>query len=185
MSFLSRCMRGVAGVASALVAACSAQPALQIENGRLQPPAGQGYVVLALSVQSLSSDRASLQVELVGAESKHSLRADISRDVISGPDAETRGRLWVLPLAAGSYTVSEAWGEWAVNGSNGRGGQPHFKIERRFQIAAGEVLYLGEINAQLNFAPALSYSDQTPRDFYQLKQWGVQDTSLVTTRLLH
>ncbi|STQ89346.1 hypothetical protein [Iodobacter fluviatilis] len=184
MSFLSRCVQAVAGVASALVAACSAQPALQIENGRLVPPAGQGYVVLAISVQSLSTDRASLQVELAGVSSKHSLRADISRDVISGPDAETRGRLWVLPLAAGRYTVSEAWGEWAVNGSNGRGGQPHFKIERPFQIAAGEVLYLGEINAQLNFAPALSYSDQTPRDFYQLQQWGVQDTRNMTTRLL-
>lgn len=184
MSFLLRCKRSVAALASAFVAACSGQPAMQIENGRLVPPAGQGYVVLALSLQSLSSDRASLQVELAGANAKHSLRADISRDVISGPDSETRGRLWVLPLAAGSYTVSEAWGEWAVNGSNGRGGQPHFKIERQFQVAAGEVLYLGEMNAALNFASALTYSDQAPRDFYQLRQWGVQDTSSITTRLL-
>ncbi|AZN35156.1 hypothetical protein [Iodobacter ciconiae] len=184
MSMLSRCLQAVAGIASALVAACSSQPAMQIENGRLIPPSGHGYVVLSLSLQSLSSDQAQLQVVLAGADSKHSLRADISRDVISGPDTETRGRLWVLPLAAGNYTVSEAWGEWAVKGSNGRGAQPHFKIARPFQIAAGEVLYLGEINAQLNFAPALSYSDQTPRDFYQLKQWGVQDISSINTRLL-
>ncbi|MEN9659757.1 MAG: hypothetical protein RL571_3222 [Pseudomonadota bacterium] len=185
MSFLSRCVQAVAGVASALVAACSAQPALQIENGRLHPPAGQGYVVLALTLQSLSPDQADLQVELLGANSRHSLRADISRDSIVGPAGEVRGRLWVMPLAAGSYTLSQAWGNWAAKGANGRGGQTHFQLDRHFKVAAGEVLYLGEISAQLNFASTLAYSDQSTRDFYQLKQWGVQDTSQIATRLLH
>ncbi|MDW5417950.1 hypothetical protein R6242_15390 [Iodobacter sp. CM08] len=184
MSLLSRCLQAFTAVASALVAACSPQNTLQIENGRLQAPAGQGYVVLALTLQSLSSDQADLQVELLGAHSRHSLRADISRDSIAGPAGEARGRLWVLPLAAGSYTLSQAWGNWAAKGSNGRGGQQHFQLDRSFKIAAGEVLYLGEISAQLHFAATLAYSDQSTRDFYQLKQWGVQDTSQIATRLL-
>lgn len=159
------------------------QPELSLENGRLVPPAGQGYVVLSMALQSISVDQASLQLELLGADSKQSLRADIS-DRITGPAGETPGRLWVLPLKAGRYTFSQGWGEWAVKGSQGKGGSVHFKPGRSFVLAAGEILYLGEIGAQLNFASVLTFSDQQERDFYQLKQLGVQDFSQISARVL-
>lgn len=159
------------------------QPELSLENGRLVPPAGQGYVVLSMALQSLSVDHASLQLELLGPDSKQTLRADISQDRITGPAGDTPGRLWVLPLKAGRYRFSQGWGEWAVKGSQGKGGSVHFKPDQSFVLAAGEILYLGEIGAQLNFASALTYSDQQERDFYQLKQLGVQDVSQISARV--
>ena len=58
-------------------------------------------------------------------------------------------------------------------------------IYERFELAPGEVIYLGQYHISLDFRPSYTRTDMRRRDFNELKaRRGVSDFSNIGTRLL-
>lgn len=168
-----------------LLAACASQPIL-LQQGKLSPPEGQGYAIVALTLNSFDQDRASAWLRLQGPGGNQDLYASITTDTIVAPQKSVIGKLHILPLTPGQYTVKEAIGDWTYTAA-GWPQQRHdqLAVGRQFEMKSGEVLYLGEVHLALSFKSSLQLSDQHERDFYALsQQYGISDTSNIKSKIL-
>ncbi len=179
---LSRCL---CVMAILLLAGCAAP--LRIEAGRLVPPAGHGYVIAAVTLETSANSHGDAAIQLDGPAGRLYLYADIGVDMIRAPGKETdgAGKLHVVAVPAGRYRVSELYGSWADD-SNGFGMRnlASFELDERFDLAAGQVVYLGDYHLELNFMPSYRRSDTRRRDFNELaERRGVKDPSNITALL--
>ncbi|AZN35157.1 hypothetical protein [Iodobacter ciconiae] len=167
------------------LSACASVP-VAVMQGRLAPPVGQGYVVVALTLNSFDQDGANAWLRLEGSQGRADLNASILHDTITAPNKNATGKLHILSLPPGQYTAVSAVGYWRYTAA-GWPQQRHeqLPIGQSFEVKAGEVIYLGEVHLALNFQSSLIISDQHERDFYALgQQYGISDTSNIKTRLL-
>ncbi len=167
------------------LSACATAP-VAVLQGKLTPPADQGYVVVALTLNSFDQDGANAWLRLEGSKGPIDLNASILHDTIAAPNKNAIGKLHLLSLAPGQYTVQQAMGDWSYTAA-GWPQQRHDQLPmgQSFEVKAGEVTYLGEVHLALSFKSSLKISDQHERDFYALGQkYGIIDTSNIKTHLL-
>ncbi|MBY0445910.1 MAG: hypothetical protein K2Q15_11950 [Burkholderiales bacterium] len=167
------------------LSACATTP-VAVLQGKLTPPADQGYVVVALTLNSFDQDGANAWLRLQGPNSRSDLNASILHDTIAAPNKNAIGKLHLLSLAPGQYTVQQALGDWSYTAAGWpQQRRDQMPIGQSFEVKAGEVIYLGEVHLALSFQSSLKMSDQHERDFYALgQQYGVSDTSNIKTQLL-
>lgn len=169
-----------------LLSACAAP--LQIQGGKLVPPPGHGYVIAAVTLDSLDHNYADAGIRLDGPAGKIYLDAEIMMHRIRAPGDEPDGigKLHVVPLPAGRYRVSELYGSWMDDTFNWMSFRSHsrFVLNETFDLAAGQVAYLGDYHISLNFQPSYARSDTRRRDFNELAaRRGVNDFSNITVLL--
>ncbi|WP_288841589.1 hypothetical protein [uncultured Deefgea sp.] len=160
-----------------LFTACASP--LPLQDGRLNPPAGQGMVLLSLTGQANYLMGASLSLDITGPAPQQ-LITRLGTDMIQAPGSEENpaGKLFALTLPAGEYRTSQVRGSFIVVGVHaGETRYVTLPLNTDFRVAAGQVVYLGNVNVALNFASTLRLSNTAARDFYDLKQRdGVTDT---------
>jgi hypothetical protein len=167
------------------LSACASAP-VAVLQGKLTPPADQGYVVVALTLNSFDQDGANAWLRLEGPTGRSDLNASILHDTIAAPNKNAIGKLHLLSLAPGQYTVQQAVGDWSYTAA-GWPQQRHDQLPmgQSFEVKAGEVIYLGEVHLALSFKSSVKISDQHERDFYALGQnYGISDSSNIKIRLL-
>ncbi|MDR3413580.1 MAG: hypothetical protein P4L87_21940 [Formivibrio sp.] len=172
--------------AAFLLAACAAP--LHVENGRLVPPPGQGYVIAAVTLDTLNYQGADAGILLHGQTSEMHLDAQTNTSLIRAPDKEKDGvgKLHVVALPVGSYRVTELYGSWIDDSFSGMSfrSRSSFALDEGFDLADGEVLYLGDYHVSLNFEPSFSRTDTRRRDFNDLtERQSVHDFSNITVKL--
>ncbi|MDR3412294.1 MAG: hypothetical protein P4L87_15350 [Formivibrio sp.] len=168
-------------IALMLLAACAAP--ILTENGRLLPPPGQGYVIAAVTVDSLNHNSSNAGIHLEGANINLWPQTDIDTDLIHAPGikSDSAGKVYVIALPPGNYRVSQIYG--SAPGVN-FGLTYKFPLDERFELEAGQVVYLGDYHMSTNFEPHFSRSDTRHRDFNDLTvRYGITDFSNVTVRL--
>lgn len=175
----------IAALAALLLTACAAP--MQVENGRLTPPPGHGYVIAAVTLNSLDHNYADAGIVISGPAGGIRLDAQIM-SFIRAPGSETdgTGKLHVVALPAGHYRVSELYGSWVDDSFSSMRfrKQSRFLLDERFELAAGQVLYLGDYHISLDFQPSFSRADTRRRDFNDLAvKRGVRDFSNITVQL--
>jgi hypothetical protein len=161
-----------------------------VENGRLSPAPGQGLAIIALTAQSFSDETADLALHIAGANGISTSHMRLATDFIRAPGSthNSTGRLLVLPLPAGHYMVSNATGSWRRDSNNAFFMRQfiNVNIQQPFSIAAGEVVYLGQVHVNMNFRPDVTFSQNTERDFFDLQaRSGVTDVSNIVIRPLN
>lgn len=172
--------------ATLLLAACAVP--LHIESGKLVPPAGQGYVIAAVTMDSLDHDNADAGITLQGPAGETRLESQINMNFIRAPGNEPdgQGKLHIVALPTGHYRVSEVHGRW-VDDTNGWMGfeiRPVFAVNEPFDLQEGQVVYLGDYHVSLNFQPSFSRTNTQRRDFNDLAfRRGVTDFSNITLKL--
>lgn len=171
-----------------LTACASFRPPL--DNGRLSPAPGQGLVIIALTAQSFSDETADLALYISGASGTSLSQMRLATDFIRAPGSthNSTGRLLVLPLTAGQYEITRATGSWRRDSSNAFFMREFISvnIQQPFHIAAGEVVYLGQVHVNMNFRPDVVFSQNTERDFFDLQaRSGVTDVSNIVIRPLN
>ncbi len=168
------------------LSACASVPT-PVVNGRLSPAPGQGLAIIALTAKSFSDDTANLSLQIKGPNGGTSGHLNLITDFIRSPGdtPNTTGQLLVLPLAPGQHMIKNASGSWR-NPSNGAREYINVNINHPFTIAAGEVVYLGQVHVNMNFQPDAEFSQNTERDFFDLKaRRGVTDFSNIVIRPLN
>lgn len=179
---MTRCLMALA--CCLMLAACAAP--LRLENGKLSPPPGHGYVIAAITLNSLDQHYPDAGIELVGPAGGIRLEAHPYMDFIRAPGDEPdgNGKLHVAALPAGRYRVTELYGSWLDDWIGWRQ-LDRFPLDERFELAPGEVIYLGQYHISLDFRPSYTRTDMRRRDFNELKaRRGVSDFSNIGTRLL-
>ena len=176
----------IASLAALLLAACAAP--LRVENGKLIPPPGQGYVIAAVTLDSLDHNHSDAGIHLSGPAGDIRLEAQVNMNFIRAPGNEKdgTGKLHVVALPAGHYLVNELYGSWLDDSFNWMSfrSRSRFVLNEHFDLAAGEVVYLGDYHLSLNFQPSFSRADTRRRDFNDLRvRQGVQDFSNITVPL--
>lgn len=176
-------------VASLLVLTGCASVKLPLENGRLTPAAGQGIAIVAFTAQSFSPDTADAQLFIQGANGRAVGYTRLVTDFIRAPgDTQNSvGRLLVLPLPAGQYAVTRAAGSWLRDSGTLIGNYQYVDVPLNapFKVAAGEVVYLGQVHLNMNLRGEVAFSQNSTRDFYDLQvRSGVTDTSNIQIRPL-
>lgn len=175
-----------------LLSACAsnypARQALPLSAGQLTPAANQGIAIVALALQGIDQDSTQASVQLQGPQGELYLHTQIRGDMIRAPGemANQPGKLFALQLPAGEYTFTRATGSWMIPSAM-IGGREYFTLplNTRFRVAAGEVVYLGSINLNINYRTAVSYSAAWERDQFDLLQrHGVTDRSNIQLRPL-
>lgn len=166
-----------------LLTACAAP--LQIESGKLVPPAGQGYVIAAVTLDSLDHDHADAGIQIDGPAGRLLLESEslMHRVWAPGNEPDGIGKLHVVALPAGHYRVSEIYGSWVDDGFSWMSFRRHhrFALKEDFDLAAGQVVYLGDYHISLNFQPSYQRSDTRRRDFNELSvRRGVKDFSNIS-----
>ncbi|BCL74818.1 hypothetical protein JHS3_05540 [Jeongeupia sp. HS-3] len=176
-------------VALMLLAGCaSLKP--QTNDGQMLPPPGQGYAVLAFTLQSLEPDSGNANLVFNGTGGSGQFYASENTDYIRAPGniPDDKGRLAFAALPPGDYTITHVYGRWGVPDTMGDAGIPNIVSlprQDRFSVKAGEVVYLGDFHLNMNFKPDVVLSNQQARDFNHMKvMWGVSDFSNVHTRVL-
>ncbi|MBM3114905.1 hypothetical protein [Jeongeupia naejangsanensis] len=173
-----------------LLAACASMKP-QTDAGKLQPPPGQGYAVLAFTLHSLQPDSGDANLVFNGAGISGNLYASENTDYIRAPGnvPDDKGRLTFTALPPGNYTISHVYGYWGMPDTLGQAGMRNvisLPRQDRFTVRAGEVVYLGDFHLNMNFKPDVVLSDQQARDFNHMKvMWGVSDFSNVKVQLLN
>ena len=177
-------MRTLTGLFLTLLLSACATP-LQMNNGRLTPPPGAGYVIAAVTLDSLNHRNADAGICLQGPAGETCLESQISLGYIRAPGEEPDGvgSLHVVALPAGNYRVTEIYGSWLDDsfGWMSFRNRASFALEERFTLAPGQVVYLGDYHLSLNYQPSYTRTDTRRRDFNDLQvRRGVQDFSNVT-----
>lgn len=192
-----------------LLSACATLP--ETVNGRLVPPEGQAYVILATTYQI--SQGASINgesgAEIVATDQKFTVITNTGNRRIQSPEGqiEVKGGLHLITLAPGEYRIVRVFGSYqedsfdfgigfaANNGNKGMGvgvgastggGRRSFAVPAKyiFQMAAGEVVYVGDAEIKLDRIPSATLKNETVRDFYHMRKvWKVTDFSNIQTRL--
>lgn len=160
-----------------------------VENGRLTPPPGDGIAIIALTAQSFNEDTADLALNISGPAGNTVSVMRLATDFIRAPGStlNSTGRLLVLPLPAGQYMITDATGSWRRDGMSSMFPREFINvpINKPFTLAAGEVVYLGQIHVNMNFRSNAVFSQNTERDFFDLKaRSGVTDFSNILIRPL-
>ncbi|MDR3428865.1 hypothetical protein [Silvimonas sp.] len=170
-----------------LLSACATRPQLST-TGIMVPPAGQAYAVLAITFTSFDRDTTNTSVVLQGPMGQKEYFAQVMTDFIrdAGDIPDTPGKLHLITLPPGHYTMPMAWGRWN-DGSDTIMFSHHvdrIPLNLQFDVAAGEVIYLGDVHLDLNLRSSARLSDQHARDFNHIKTiWKVPDTSSIQIRL--
>ncbi|SFN35022.1 hypothetical protein SAMN05660284_01286 [Formivibrio citricus] len=177
-------MRILAGLMLALLLSACATP-LSLDHGRLAPPPGTGYVIAAVTLDSLNHRNADAGICLRGPARATCLESQISLGYIRAPGDEPDGvgSLHVVALPAGQYRVTEIYGSWLDDSFRWMAfrNRASFALDERFTLAPGQVVYLGDYHISLNFKPSYTRSDTRRRDFNDLRlRSSVQDFSNVT-----
>ncbi len=173
----------IASLAVLLLAACAAP--LPIENGKIVPPSGHGYVIAAVTLDSLDHDHADAGIQLEGPTGATQLVSEILMHTIRAPGKEPDGlgKLHVVAMPAGHYRVSELYGSWLDDSFTWMNFRRYssFALNESFDLAAGQVVYLGDYHISLNFQPSYRRSDMRHRDYNELAvRRGVKDFSNIT-----
>lgn len=196
---------------SMILVGCASTPTPQwVEQGRLVPPAGKGIAVIALTGQSFNDQSAQLTLHLDGPAGKTSEQVSLGTEMLSPPSdpnylntrrlsisfrplgiqvgnsQNVRGRVLVMPLVAGDYKVSNVTGSWLREGVQSSDLETlNLPIDKPFQLAAGEVVYLGDIHVNMNFRSNVVLGQNPERDFFNLEtRRGVTDFSNILMRPL-
>lgn len=175
----------IIGLSTALLSACAAP--LHVASGKLIPPAGHGYVIAAVTLDSLDHNRADAGILLNGPAGEVWLNAKINMNTIRAPGDEPDGigKLHVVALPTGSYRVSSLYGSWMDDSFGWMDMRSHsnFDLDEKFDLKEGSVVYLGEYHISLNFQPSYMRSNTQRRDFNHLLFWhGVNDFSNFTLK---
>ncbi|AOX99824.1 hypothetical protein [Jeongeupia sp. USM3] len=179
---------GALGLLILLAGCASLKP--QTDAGKLVPPPGQGYAVLAFTLNSLEPDSGDANLVFNGGGVSGNLYASENTDYIRAPGnvPDDKGRLTFAALPPGDYTITHVYGYWGMPDTLGQAGMRNvisLPRQDRFTVRAGEVVYLGDFHLNMNFKPDVVLSNQQARDFNHMKvMWGVSDFSNVQTRLL-
>ncbi len=180
--------KGLVLVLSFVLAGCaSLRP--PVENGRLTPAPGQGLAIIALTAQSFNDDTADLTLHISGPAGRTSGHMRLITDFIRAPGntPNSTGRLLVLSLPAGQHMITNATGSWRRDSGNLMFLREmiNVEIQQPFTLAEGEVVYLGQVHVRMNFRPDVTFSQNTERDFFDLKtRSGVTDFSNIVIRPL-
>lgn len=160
-------------------------------HGALTPPPGMAYAVFSMTVHTYTPERASSTVRWRNLDSQQqgSLTANYATDTVFGEEgmSPVDGRLQLLALPPGRYTLADAYGHWndehADTLISTRQRSAHFQLDRTFELRPGETVYLGEIRFNLDNLPDVAFSDARRRDFGHMQRvWKVKDTSSITLR---
>lgn len=175
-----------------MLAAC-VSPVVKHLNGSLTPPPGMAYALVSLTASGYGIDDAQLSAHFraLDADKRHdgAVYASLATDTIfsrqvGGP--MTDGRLSLITLKPGRYQFYSASGRYQdgmlfMHPTVWR----TFKLNLPFDVAAGEVVYLGEIHLDLSNLPEWEIRDSHERDLGHVERiWQVPDVSMVHTRLL-
>ncbi|KZE35149.1 hypothetical protein [Crenobacter luteus] len=162
-------------------------------DGRLDPPAGQGYAVVSLTALAFEPDATRAQVTYRGANGvQGSVYTSLNTDTVFGPEGTSpvEGRLTLLTLPPGRYRFVEAFGStvddpdggFPFGGSSAR--SVRLPIGRDFCVAAGETVYLGEIRVDISYRPELILKNSQARDFgHMARVWKVGADDLNRVRV--
>ena len=176
---------------AALLAGC-ATTADQL-RGSMQPAAGQGHAVLAMTVQTYSPENASATLYWHGLDNNlaGTLRADFALGGISGPEGSppATGTLQLLALPPGRYQLDRAVARWADSGGSDitplSPRSASFALNLPFSVAAGHSVYLGDIRFNLDYRPDVTLLDSRQRDYAHMQRvWKVSDSASVQPQLL-
>ncbi|UXY17197.1 hypothetical protein N8I74_09375 [Chitiniphilus purpureus] len=181
-------MRTLIAVAAALALSACAAFKPPVTEGRLTLPPGQGAAMLAVTMTSFDDDSAQAGVRLQGPGGGATVIAQRMTDHIRAPGdtADGRGRLFVIPLPAGDYRITQAFGSW-IEEIGGWRHREYVHIPRNdpVHIDAGRVVYLGTLHVNLNHRPDAAPSDTRERDLNHARLlWGVTDTANIDYRPL-
>ncbi len=172
----------IACVAAALAGCASMADQLQ---GSLVPPAGMGYAVFSMTVRTYQPEHASANVYWHGLDNSASgvAGANFGTDSIFGEAGSSPaiGKLQLLTLPAGRYQLARASGSWSDAGSRSWFGiygmyqrQASFRLDKPFEVKAGETVYLGEVRFNLDNLPDLTLGDARQRDYAHMQRvWKV------------
>ncbi len=177
-----------------MLAAC-ASPVARHLNGSLTPPPGMAYALVSLTASGHDIDNAQLAARFHALDGdKHqdgAIYASLATDTIfsrqvGGPMVD--GRLSLITLKPGHYQFYSASGRYQEDTlmlSTHSTVWRTFKLNLPFDVKAGEVVYLGEINLDLSNLPEWHVRDSRERDLgHVVRIWQVPDVSMVHTRLL-
>jgi hypothetical protein len=173
-----------------LLSAC-ASVTTPVSEGRLSPPAGHGLAIIAFTANAspVIKDSTEMQLMVQGETGKYYGYSRPSIDFIraAGDTPNSDGSLLQLTLPAGRYTVVQASGSWQRPSDQLLEPREFFTVPigQSFELAAGEVRYLGEVQLNINLRPDVRISQNTARDFYHLQvRHGVTDISNIQIRPL-
>lgn len=178
--------RGMLGGLVLSLLACATPP--PTKNGKLIPPAGQAYAILATTYQRAGS---SVEGE-AGAEISDGSKEVIvqSGASIVAPDdmPNADGGLHAIALDPGKYRIVRIFGSYQGNrisygvgfstfsGNTGFGlgmdtlgaARENFTVPvlYEFEVAAGEVVYIGDAHIKLDRVPSAALRDESERDFF-------------------
>ncbi|KPC52573.1 hypothetical protein [Amantichitinum ursilacus] len=165
----------------ALVTACGTAPMMS-GSGQMTPPDGKAYAIVALTFDSWDKDTANVSFVLQGPDGTHEYFAQAMTDFIrdAGDIPDAIGKLHLLTLTPGHYVLPSVWARWH-DGSDTIIFSNHvvnIPLNQQFDVRAGQVVYLGDIHAKLNYQPSVAIVDSTARDMNHIKViWKVPDTS--------
>lgn len=174
----------IASLLAALTGCASMADQLQ---GRLAPPAGMGYAVFSMTVRTYEPEHASANVYWHGLDNSDNgmVSANFGTDSVFGPEGSppANGKLQLLTLPAGRYQLARATGNWSDTGSRSWSGfygmynrSARFRLDKPFEVKAGETVYLGEIRFNLDNLPDLTLGDARQRDYAHMQRvWKVQN----------
>ena len=194
---------------SFVLAGCaSLSEPIPMENGRLSPKPGHAIAIVALTGQSLNYRSAQLALHFDGPAGKTVERINFSSDTILAPSNDylkgrrltfspqslggqvgnkqsARGRVLLMSLPAGEYKVAKATGLWLREGKTTDDVLVNVAIQQPFTLAAGEVVYLGQVHVDMGFRSTVNFSQNPERDFFNLEaRSGVTDFSNIIMRPL-
>lgn len=170
-----------------LLSACATSPQIST-SGVMVPPPGQAYAILANSFTTFDHDSTNTSVVLDGPFGQKEFFAHVTtnyiRDVGDIPDVP--GQVHLITLPPGHYTIPMAWGRW----NSGTGSTmvtnhiDRIPLNLQFDVAAGEVVYLGDVHLDLSLRSTATLRDEHARDFNHIKVlWKVPDLSSIQIRL--
>ncbi|AOX99825.1 hypothetical protein [Jeongeupia sp. USM3] len=158
------------GLALALTGCAQVQQAFTSnEPKKLEAPAGQATVLLTLTWNAAEPDDARVSLVLRGPHGEQVLTGEEGDEVRSPNGPNVPGKRFLLNLTPGRYQLMHVQGSWHTEeGGRGRTQPVWLPLGQTFSVAAGEVVYVGNVNVALDFNPVASVSNQAGRDFYDL-----------------
>ncbi|WP_028455840.1 hypothetical protein [Chitinilyticum litopenaei] len=179
----------IAAVLATTLSGCAAVRPEVAVNGKLEPAAGKGYAILAVTLDSLggSDSLPDAGIEVVGPQGRGYLSTNDATSITApGNHPDATGKLHAVQLPAGDYTVTQMYGSWVVDIGMMRSREyVRVPLAQRFSVKAGEVVYLGDAHLSLNYRPSATLSNQQGRDFnFMQKVWKVSDTSNIQIKPL-
>lgn len=176
--------------AALLLSACATNATRpQVQNGQLQAPAGQGLAIISLSGEARNHVQilAYGYMTINGPAGKTVLNTEIGSDdnqFIQAPGSaiNPQGKVFVVALPPGNYTVGQVYGSWSPVGALHHVGSVPFDIAVNipFTVKAGQVQYLGRGSLDLSNESNVSFFDQDDVDLYDVQlRYNVTDFSNV------